>query len=87
MPRSGTPQREVQSPPCILPHLPPQRRAVSAAWDLEAQLSQKLRALVAPNFMWLISGSSSLSVSLGVTRGTRHSEWSSVGVPRSELSC
>ena len=72
VPRSETLQGEVRSPPCILLHLPPQGCAVSAAWDLEAQLSQKLRAPVAPSFMRLISGSSSLSLSLGVTHGTCH---------------
>lgn len=54
MPRSETLQREARSPPCILLHLPPQGLAVSAAWDLEAPLSQEVRALVAPNLMAVV---------------------------------
>lgn len=38
----------------MLPHLPPQDRTVSAAWDLEARLSQELRAPVAPNLMAVV---------------------------------
>lgn len=54
VPRSETLQRAAWSPPCILPDLPPQDCAVSAAWDLEARLSQELRAPVAPNLMAVV---------------------------------